>query len=265
MANDAEVEGVDGSLSIFNLNLARLKWKEFVDHLEELKQPWHGSAARWASSVPVMLREALNGKLVTGPEGLPLYFDASPSQFISYRPSIAVREDKGDVTYFVISFNHLPKELIATAPGKSGVIFHYLDLCRMMRWGVLEDPDIIKFFKNPLAASERTRKDVAHKFLTKIMNIRAEFWNRGFRRDELKLLTDDQRLQRIDDMTKRYAAIMIKIDPEDRGVLPDVIPSIDVMVQIHGELLAINKEYFLFLQQELKDCLEGLKVAIDEI
>ena len=279
VADTVEVQGDRDSMILFDLLVDRIRWREFINHLEKLKSPWPGSAARWASCLGGALQRALNGLCLEGPEGLPLYFDSRKRQ--SYRPAVTLQRNCGGETCFDISFTLLPPELTIRPNTKVGILLHHLDFCRMMRWGVLEDPQLAVFFRNP----ERVMKDkrfsvfirkphlvrteqVAERmrdFLGRLYSIRTEFLNRGLEKDSIFEAIDPVDQPKLKSEVDGYYLAIGKIDPDDKGILPDPLPDIEVLRQVYSELLRFNKELYRLLHKALGQEIGKLVGSIDDL
>ena len=255
IADDVSVEGVQGSMMIFGLVVGK-NWRDFLKHLGGLESPWQGSAERWASGLGSALQRALDGQCVNGPEGLPLYFDADAG--FSYRPSISSLKEEGEKTIFNVSFALLPKELTVHPPGKIGVLLHYLDFCRMMRWGVIEEPKFASFFRNGRRFSKEQAAERIREFLGRIFSIRTEFWNRGVPREDIWHALDESQQPVLDSLLNAYFAAMRVIDPDDNGTVPDPLPEVDTLRKVYADLLKVNKEMYLLVYKALGPKLEEL-------
>lgn len=274
-----EVKGDRDSMILFDLMIDRILWRDFINHLESLKLPWPGSAARWASGLGSALQRALNGLCLEGPEGLPLYFDARSRH--SYRPSVSSREDNGGETVFSISFTQLPRELTARPDTKIGILFHNLDLCQMMRLGVLEDSTFVTFFKNPQGLLQNHKfeaflrkapplrtEDGAERirdFLEKLFSIRTEFWNRGLKKDSIYEAIESEDRPALEIVLDSYRNALRRLDPEDKGTLPNPLPETGVVQEVYSELLKFNKAFYQLLHKSLGREIEKLAGTIYEI
>lgn len=255
IADHVMVEGIQGSMVIFGLLLDK-SWRDFLNHLMGLKSPWLGSAERWACGLGSALQRALDGQCIDGPEGLPLYFDASAGY--SYRPSVSSLWEEGEKTIFNVSFALLPKELTVHPAGNFGVLLHYLDFCRMMRWGILEEPQFASFFRNPRLYSAQQGSDYICEFLGRILSIRTEFWNRGLARDAIFHALDENEQPIMDSLLNTYFEAMRIIDPNDKGTIPDPIPGVDLLRKVYADLLKVNKQIYLLVYKALGPLLQEL-------
>jgi len=242
IAGSVKVRDIEGSLGIFGLKTDEIHWEDFTSNLKTLEVPWEGSAERWARGLGTTFQRALRGRLVADAEGMPLYFDAAQKK--TYRPSVSLQENHGCDTIFTVNFTLIPPELSVTSRSAAGVLVHHLDLCRMWRWGVLEDPDIASFFRNLHSYSEQETTELICNFLEKSFSVRTEFWNRGLQKDSLRYAIESTDLPILDDIFRRYYAAMRTIDPYDKGILPDPLPEFKVLQQTYSQLLKVNKEYY---------------------
>jgi len=247
IANSVKVRNVEDSLCIFGLKADEISWEDFTANLKLLEVPWAGSAERWARGLGNTFQRALRGRLVTDAEGMPLYFDAAQKK--TYRPSVSLQEDHGCETIFTINFTLIPPEISVSSRSTAGVLVHHLDLCRMWRWGVLEDPEIASFFRNLHSYSDQECTELICTFLEKAFTVRTEFWNRGLEKDSLRYAIDSADVPKLDDILRRYFAAMRTIDPADKGVLPNPLPELKVLRQVYSELLKVNKDYYELVYQ----------------
>jgi hypothetical protein len=259
------VEGVGESMLIFDVTEKSAKWGSFIRHLEGMELPWSGSAVRWARGLGHTLQRALGEELDHSPEGLPLYFDGRPSQHRSYRPAVALREEHGSVTCFVISFTRLPPELRIRPEGRAGIFLHYLDFCRMLRWGILEDQRFIDFFTDPGAVSRSEGRAIAVDFIERILTIRTEFWNRGLKTDALAEVVAAADLDAVRALEKRYTDAISLIDPDNKGVLPDPLPPISSLKEVHSKLLHLNKDYYEIVHRAFGGEISSLATSLLDI
>ena len=255
IADHVMVEGIQGSMVIFGLLLDK-SWRDFLKHLMELKSPWSGSAERWACGLGSALQRALDGQCINGPEGLPLYFDATAGY--SYRPSVSSLKEEGEKTIFNVSFVLLPQELTVHPPGTFGVLLHYLDFCRMMRWGILEEPKFAAFFRNSRLFSAQQGADYIREFLGRILSIRTEIWNRGLARDAIWHALDENEQPIMDSLLNAYLEAMRIIDPDDKGTIPDPLPGVDALRKVYADLLKVNKQIYLLVYKALGPLLQKL-------
>ena len=242
VAGSVKVRDVEGSLCMFCLKADEISWEDFTSNLATLDVPWEGSAERWARGLGIAFQRALRGRLVGDAEGLPLYFDAAQKK--TYRPSVSLQENHGCETIFTVSFTLIPPELSVSSRSAAGVLVHHLDLCRMWRWGVLEDPDIASFFRNLHAYSAQESIELICSFLEKSFSVRTEFWNRGLQKDSIRYAIESNDLPILDDILRRYYTAMRTIDPSDQGILPNPLPEFKILQQTYSELLKVNKEYY---------------------
>jgi hypothetical protein len=199
-----------------------------------------------------ILQKGLNGDLIDGAEGLPFYFDARPNQHYSYRPSVVLRDDVGSQTYFVISFTHVPKTLMARPSKRSSeVLLHYIDFCRMMRWGVLERPRFREYFEEANAFTPEEADRRLRDFIAAITVIRTDFWNRGLERDALRNVVDPEMLPALDQLYFRYYETLKVLDPDDSGLVPEPLPDYRHVQKAYKDLLELNKSFFLIVHNEL--------------
>ena len=255
IADHVMVEGIHDSMVIFGLFLDKC-WRDFLKHLIGLKSPWLGSAERWASGLGSALQRALDGQCINGPEGLPLYFDATAGY--SYRPSVSSLKEEGEKTIFNVSFALLPKEITVHPTGNFGVLLHYLDFCRMMRWGILEEPKFASYFRNSRLFSAQQGADYIREFLGRILSIRTEFWNRGLERDAIWHVLNESEQPIMDSLLNTYFEAMRIIDPEDKGTIPDPLPSVDALRKVYSDLLKVNKQVYLLVYKALGPLLQKL-------
>jgi hypothetical protein len=242
IGDTVEVLDIRGSMALFGLAVDSRPWKTFVEHLHTLKAPWMGSATRWARGLGRALQHALEGLLVGGAEGLPLYFDSRSNQ--RYRPSVSLQQDHGCETIFTICFTTIPSEIVAVPKTDAGVLIHYLDFTRMMRWGVLEDFEVQSFFRRPYDYSVEERAERISDFLEKIYSVRTEFWNRGLERGSIDHAIEPGDRPVLQKLRDRYLEAIHKIDPEDTGKLPNPLPGIDLIQEVYRDLLSTNKAWY---------------------
>lgn len=267
IAPTVEVQGVEGSLRIFGFDASTrvIRWDALLKHLLAIEDlPWPGSAARWARGLGRKLQAALHGTLIDGPEGLPLYADARPDVHHSYRPSIVLRDDTGGVTYFIVSFTHMPSVLVAPPQRqRTRVLLHYLDFCRMMRWGVLERNRFQRYFDAPDAFGEDEGQDRLREFIEAIMTIRTDFWNRNLGPNEIDHVIGEKHLPKLHRLTDAYFAAMRKIDPNDAGVAPPKLPDFAKIKSAYGDLTRLNKEYFVLINECFEEELQLLSPELE--
>lgn len=263
IASSVKIRDVGGSLGIFSLKTDEICWEDFTSNLKTLEVPWEGSAERWARGLGITFQRALRGRLIGDAEGMPLYFDAAEKK--TYRPSVSLQENHGCDTIFTLNFTLIPPELSVSSRTAAGVLVHHLDLCRMWRWGVLEDPDIASFFRNLHAYSEQESAELICNFLEKSFSVRTEFWNRGLQKDSLRYAIDSSDLPILDEILRRYYAAMRTIDPCDQGILPNPLPNFKVLQQIYSDFLKVNKEYYELVYRnfgrELKRLSDSILIA----
>ncbi len=237
----ATVRAVFGSLDIFGYNetVEEITWADLIVRLTEddAERLWPGSALAWTKLLGRILRKALRRQLTSAnPEGLPLYFwqPNANGGGISYRPSITKQIRAGGLTSFTISFTHLPPELTARPSGNLGLISHYLDFTRMMRWGVLKDGRFKEFFRAGLPEKQMISKQA--EFLDALVNIRIEFQNRGLVKDELSSAFPAERRKEIETLLKSYYDIVTQLEPEKR-------PTAEQVRDLYPRLLSINTTF----------------------
>jgi len=224
-----------------------------------MQLPWPGSAVRWAMGLGPKLQLALSGTLVEGPEGLPLYFDSRPNQKLSYRPSVVLCDEYGDQTHFVISFTSMPKALAARPNRKKAdVLLHYMDFCRMMRWGVLEAEGSREYFSEANAFTPEQADERLRQFIEGIISIRTDFWNRGLERDAIRSVLDESDHPLLDSLHDSYFQAIKQIDPKDEGIPPEPLPDFQVVKQVYNDLLRINKVTYLLVHSALRPELDNL-------
>ena len=180
------------------------------------------------------------------PEGLPLYFwqPNANGGGISYRPSITKQIRAGGLTSFTISFTHLPPELTARPTGHLGLISHYLDFSRMMRWGVLKDGRFREFFRAGLTEKQMLSKQA--EFLDALINIRIEFQNRGLVKDQLGVAFPPERRKQVERLLETYQEIVTQLEPEKR-------PTADQVRDFYPKLLSINSTFLKwYLERSLE-------------
>jgi hypothetical protein len=254
---DVKVKAIKSSLTIFDLPEDTIAWGPLMLHLIHMKSPWSGSAARWARGLGAVLQRGLGASLIDEAEGLPLYFD--PCTQRKYRPALTSRTDNGSETIFNISFASLPPELTAVPKTNAGILIHYIDFLRMMRWGVLEDSDTSEFFTAPHVWSEEEQQRKIANFLGKLLSIRTEFWNRGFQRGAIQSAIQEKDVPVLADLEKRYFALIKTLDPKDNGEIPNPLPEVDALKNTYRDLLQINKKYFEFVSRCLTFELRNLR------
>ena len=256
------VDGDPSSLAVFGVTRAR-KWADFLAHLEKLHLPWPGSADRWARGLGRFLQMSQSDRLLDGPEGVPLYFD--PFAACSYRPSILSCVEEEGQTVYTISFTLLPAELTDRPSGKIGVILHYLDFARMMRWGVLENRDFLELFRQPAKPDEEEVK-INDEFIGKILSIRTEFWNRGLKRDSLEQAVPVEFADEVRQLLDEYKGAMSVIDPpKNQGETPNPMPDLKISKHIYEIVFRINKRFYQILVESLKREIDELPGSIAEL
>jgi hypothetical protein len=247
----ATVRSVFGSLDIFGYNetVEEITWVELISRLTEddAQRLWPGSALAWTNLLGRILRKALKRQLTSAnPEGLPLYFwqPNSNGGGISYRPSITKQVRAGGLTSFTISFTQLPPELTARPTGRLGLISHYLDFARMLRWGVLKDTRFKEFFRGGLPEKQMSLKQ--SEFLDALVNIRIEFQNRGLAKDELITAFPLERREEVETLLQSYYEVVTELEPEKR-------PSAKQVRELYPRLLSINSTFHKwYLQRSLE-------------
>jgi hypothetical protein len=260
IAGSVKVRDVEGSLCLFGLKTDEIPWDDFTSNLKTLELPWEGSAERWARGLGITFQRALRGRLVGDAEGLPLYFDAAQKK--TYRPSVSLEENHGCETIFTVNFTLIPPELSVNSRSPAGILVHHLDLCRMWRWGVLEDYEIASFFRNLRSYSEQESTELICDFLEKCFSVRTEFLNRGLQKDSIRYAIEANDLPILDDILRRYYTAMRTIDPSDRGILPKPLPEYKILQQIYSELLKVNKEYYELIYRNFGRELKKLSESI---
>jgi hypothetical protein len=252
----ATVRSVFGSLDLFGYNetVEEITWAELISRLTEddSQRLWPGSALAWTNLLGRILRKALRRQLTSAnPEGLPLYFwqPNSNGGGISYRPSITKQIRAGGLTAFTISFTQLPPELTARPTGSLGLISHYLDFARMMRWGVLKDARFKEFFRGELPEKQLTTKQ--SEFLDALVNIRIEFQNRGLAKDDLSTAFPPERRKQVQTLLESYYEIVTQLEPEKR-------PTPEQVRELYPKLLSINSTFHRwYLERSLELVSEG--------
>jgi hypothetical protein len=260
LPDTVKIRDVEGSTRIFGLDVTETTWRDFTANLASLDSPWAGSAQRWAGGLGRTINRALRGRLISDAEGLPLYFD--PQEKKAYRPSVSSQEDQGSETIFTLSFTLIPPELVVSPTSAVGILVQHLDFCRMLRWGILEDPDISDFFRNVNFYSKKRASEVICSFLGKMFSVRTEFWNRGLERDAIRGALDKSDLGALDDILQRYYAAMRTLDPNDEGTFPDPMPDYDSLKKAYCDLLKVNKDYYLLAHRNLGRELAALRDSI---
>jgi hypothetical protein len=262
LPDTVKIRNVDGSARIFGLDVPETSWREFTANLAslDLESPWAGSAERWARGLGRTINCALRGRLISEAEGLPLYFD--PQEKKTYRPSVSSQKDQGSETIFTLSFTLIPPELVVSPTSAAGILVQHLDLCRMWRWGILEDPDISDFFRNVNFYTKKRASEVICSFLGKIFSVRTEFWNRGLERDAIRDALDKSDLGALDEILQRYYIAMRALDPNDEGTFPDPMPDYEFLKKVYCDLLKVNKDYYLLVHRALGRELAGLRESI---
>jgi hypothetical protein len=246
---------------LFGLAIDSRKWEIFLAHLDTLKAPWKGSAARWARGLGHALQRALSGLLLENAEGLPLYFDSRSNR--RYRPSVTLQEDHGCETIFTISFTLVPSEISAVPKTDAGTLLHYFDFARMMRWGVLEDFEVQAFFRRPYDYADEERACRISDFLEKIYSIRTEFWNRGLEMGAIDHAISNDDLPILENLRDEYHKIMREIDPKDTGKLPEPLPDIPIIQGIYADLLSNNKGWYQVVHRNFGREIENLAGAYE--
>ena len=247
----ATVRAVFGSLDLFGYNetVDEITWAELIARLTEDdgQRSWPGSALAWTNLLGRILRKALRRQLTSAnPEGLPLYFwqPNANGGGISYRPSITKQIRAGGLTSFTISFTHLPPELTARPTGHLGLISHYLDFSRMMRWGVLKDGRFREFFRAGLTEKQMLSKQA--EFLDALINIRIEFQNRGLVKDQLGVAFPPERRKQVERLLETYQEIVTQLEPEKR-------PTADQVRDFYPKLLSVNSTFLKwYLERSLE-------------
>lgn len=231
-----------------------VKWGEFLRHLKEQKSPWPKSSIRWAHSLGRVLQKAGDKSLVQDAEALPLYYSSILQK--SLRPALTRRAYRGTDIEFEITLVDLPAELVERPPGDLGILFHYLDLGRMLRWGVLESGDVLDLrISSSIAAEELER--IIKTVLSKISNIRTEFFNRGLRRDALSQAVEEQDSPDIIDLMKSYSALITNLDPVD-GMLRERMPDRAELLGYLDGMLQVNKGFLEIVAKNINNRIQKL-------
>jgi hypothetical protein len=182
---EVEVCGHHSSLTIFGFQppFNIVSWGELLNRLDEVERgtQMEGVATVWAEHLGKLLRvAATNWEERDGvrlADGLPFYRDLHHN--ITYRPSLYEITRRGDEeAKFKLNFTKLPSELAARPGGRWKVISHMLDLCRLFRFGVLENPEfavLVNPSDEPIPNVER----ILDKLDVALSNVRSDFLNRG--------------------------------------------------------------------------------------
>lgn len=256
MPSGVKVIGDSNTFNAFGYSVPsdapQVEWGRFVEYLTEQDSPWPNSSIRWANALIQVLQKARDNRLVQDAEALPLYY--SPILRKSLRPALTKRTFRGTQVEFEITFVDLPPEIVERPAGDLGILFHYFDLGRMFRWGVLESGGVVDLRTRaslPAEELEATIKGI----LTKLFNIRTEFFNRGLQKDSLLQALDQQHSEEIIKLMERYNALMNKLDPSD-GKLGRTIPDRTELLKYLDEMLGINK---VFMETIASNILEKIK------
>lgn len=259
MPDEVQVIGDPHTFNAFNYappNGEPLKWKAFADHLKGQESPWPNSSVRWANSLVQVLQKAGDNRLVQDAEALPLYY--SPALRKSLRPALTKRAFRGSNIEFEITFVDLPSELVERPVGDLGILFHYLDLGRMLRWGVLESSGVVDLrIKASIPAEELS--SIIKTVLCKIFNIRTDFFNRGLQKDSLLQAVGPKDSGLIIELMQQYNVLMDKIDPSD-GMLGKKIPDRSELLRYLDEMLEVNKSFMEIVASGISEKVKLLPV-----
>lgn len=245
------VRAVFHSLEMFGYDCAvkDITWAELISHLKEddAQRYWPGSALGWAKLLGRVLKKALDRQLTSAnSQGLPLYYwqpDARGGG-ISYRPSIAQQDKEGGITTFTITLTQLAPELTARAPGNLGIVSHYLDFTRMIRWGVLKNSRFEDFFHGNLTSEGMLAKNT--EFLDTLFNVRIDFQNRGLVRSRIFDVFPLSRREYLKTLIDDYRDIVTQLEP-------DKYPTVEQVCALYPKLLSVNSMLFkLYLKQTLE-------------
>jgi hypothetical protein len=233
-----------------------IEWSKFAEYLKQQESPWPNSSVRWANTLVRVLQKARDNRLIQDAEALPLYY--SPALSKSLRPALTKRSFRGSKIEFEITFVDLPPELVERPVGDLGILFHYLDLGRMLRWGVLESSSVVDLRIRASIPAEELQS-IIKQVLTRILNIRTDFFNRGLQKDSLLQAVGEQDSGLVIELMQQYNVLMDKIDPLD-GMLGKKIPDRSELLGYLDEMLGVNKKFMDIVATNISEKVKRLPV-----